>query len=236
MANFSTHLKASTLTSAPLSSIALATHILTLPESLLLFSIGALSGLLPDLDSDNSTSIQWLFSILGFFLSAGTLFLYPLASLIEMWVVGIVIYAITVYTIKPIFEQITVHRGTLHSIVAVIMFSIMGVCLSLFMQQALNLSLLIGVAIFIGALTHLILDECYSVDLANNTLKSSFGTAMKLIDKRFPLTTIMQMIFIGAGLFYLFPHTDEMRSVLIIWQIQLENLTIIPSFISQWWR
>ncbi|WP_299497331.1 metal-dependent hydrolase [uncultured Shewanella sp.] len=236
MANFSTHLKASTLTSAPLSSIALATHILTLPESLLLFSIGALSGLLPDLDSDNSTSIQWLFSILGFFLSASVIFLYPLSSLMEMWVVGIVIYVITMYAIKPIFEKITVHRGTLHSILAVIMFALAGITLSLVMQQSLSLSLLIGLAILIGALTHLVLDECYSVDLANNTLKSSFGTAMKFLDRRYPLTTLIQVLFIGAGLFYLYPYSDEMRSVLVIWQIQLENLTIIPSFISQWWR
>lgn len=234
MANFSTHLKASIITSAPLSSIALATHISTLSESLLLFFIGALSGLLPDLDSDNSTSIQWLFTILGFFLSGSVILLYPLSSLIEMWVVGMIIYALTLYVIKPIFEKITVHRGTLHSLLAVIMFALIGVILSLLMQQSLNMSLLVGMAIIIGALTHLILDECYSVDLANNTLKSSFGTAMKLIDFRYPLTTVMQILFVSAAIFYLYPHHTEINSVITLWRIQLDNLTIIPSFISQW--
>ncbi|MCL1125850.1 metal-dependent hydrolase [Shewanella surugensis] len=236
MANFSTHLKASIITSAPLSSIVLATHISTLSESLLLFFIGALSGLLPDLDSDNSTSIQWLFSILGFFLSGSVILLCPLSSLVEMWIVGITIYAFTLYAIKPIFEKLTVHRGTLHSILAVIMFAIIGIILSLLMQQSLNMSLLVGVAIIIGALTHLILDECYSVDLANNTLKSSFGTAMKLIDLRYPLTTFMQVLFVSAAIFYLYPYHTEINSVIILWQVQLDTLTIIPPFMSQWWR
>ena len=41
----------------------------------------------------------------------------------------------------------------------------------------------------IGYLTHLILDEIYSVDVMDTRLKASFGTALKLIDPRHPGAT-----------------------------------------------
>ena len=43
---------------------------------------------------------------------------------------------------------------------------------------------LAGGFLFIGFLTHLILDEMYSVDVLGNHIKKSFGTAFKPFDKR----------------------------------------------------
>ena len=43
-----------------------------------------------------------------------------------------------------------------------------------------------GGFMFIGYLTHLLLDELYSVNLMGQRLKRSFGSAMKLFDSRKP--------------------------------------------------
>ena len=48
---------------------------------------------------------------------------------------------------------------------------------------------LAGGFLTIGYLTHLILDEIYSVDVMDTRLKASFGTALKLIDPRHPGAT-----------------------------------------------
>ncbi|WDE05097.1 metal-dependent hydrolase [Thalassomonas viridans] len=190
MANFSTHISASIVSSSVLGTVVLATKIAPVPQSLLLIVIGALSGLLPDLDADDSTAIGWLFSILGFSLAASFVLVYPLNSLLAIWLAAAGIYAFTWYIIKPLFERITVHRGSLHSILAVVMFALFGIVISLQLSASLNMALLVALFVILGALTHLLLDECYSVDLTNNRIKSSFGTAMKLIDMRYPLATL----------------------------------------------
>jgi len=230
VANFSTHLKVSIFTSAALSSVVLNTHIATASESILLFMIGALSGLLPDLDADNSNSIDWLFSILGITLSISFILLIPQSSVVALWLMAGAVYLATHWLIKPIFEKLTVHRGSLHSIFAVVMFTLIGVIGSLLLSQSLNMSLLIGLFIALGSITHLVLDEAYSVDLENNVIKASFGTAMKLMDLRFPLTSIFQAVLIGSSLFYLYPTFPEIITQVLIWHEKILLISFIPQF------
>ncbi|WDD99411.1 metal-dependent hydrolase [Thalassomonas actiniarum] len=230
MANFSTHISASIISSSVLGTVVLATKIASMPESLLLIVIGALSGLLPDLDADDSTSIGWLFSILAFTLAASFVLVYPLSSLLGIWAAAVTIYATTWYIIKPLFEKITVHRGCLHSILAVVMFALLGIIISLQLNASLNMALLVALFVILGSLTHLLLDECYSVDLSNNRLKSSFGTAMKLLEIRYPLASLSQFIIVCSAGYYLYPQLQPILTVLARWQEKLQHLTIMPSF------
>ena len=201
-----------------------------MPESLLLVVIGALSGLLPDLDADDSTSIGWLFSILAFTLAASFVLVYPLSSLLGIWAAAIGIYGLTWYLIKPLFEKITVHRGSLHSILALLMFALFGIIIALQLHASLNVALLVAVFVILGSLTHLVLDECYSVDLTNNRLKSSFGTAMKLIDIRYPLASLTQFFLVLSASYYLYPERGHISTVLANWQEKLMQLTVMPAF------
>jgi len=230
MANFATHLKVSIFTSAALGSVVLNSNIATTSQSILLFMIGALSGLLPDLDADNSNSIDWLFSILGITLSISFILIVPQSSVISLWLICGAIYLATHWLIKPIFEKLTVHRGSLHSIFAVVMFTLMGTTGSLLLSQSLNMSLLIGIFIALGSLTHLILDEAYSVDLENNAIKASFGTAMKLVDLRFPLTSLFQAVLVGISFFYLYPILPEIIKLIVSWQEKILLISFIPKF------
>jgi hypothetical protein len=53
----------------------------------------------------------------------------------------------------------------------------------------------------VGYLTHLTLDELYSVDVMDTRIKASFGTALKLIDLKHPgQTGVMVAAAIGAFL------------------------------------
>ena len=57
---------------------------------------------------------------------------------------------------------------------------------------------------FIGYLTHLTLDEIYSVDVLGAHIKKSFGTALKLIDMRYK-TASTAMLAAGAALLLIVP-------------------------------
>ena len=94
----------------------------------------------------------------------------------------------------------------------------------------LSFALLVAIFVFVGALTHLILDECYSVDLANNRLKASFGSAIKIIDIRFPLATLAQAGVVGAGSYYLYQQYGQILVVVAKWQAKLGHLVVIPNF------
>ena len=63
---------------------------------------------------------------------------------------------------------------------------------------------LAGGFLFIGYLTHLILDEIYSVDVLGNRIKRSFGTAFKLFDRR-NMTGSALMGATALGLLFLTP-------------------------------
>jgi len=230
LANFSTHIAGSTLVSAALGTTVLAAQIVTLAESFLLILIGALAGLLPDLDADDSTSIGWLFSILAWVLAGSFLLLYPLGSLLEIWGAVLVIYAGVWYLLKPLFEAYTVHRGSLHSMLAVLMFTLAAAAVTLLIGSKLNLAMLVALFVMVGALTHLILDECYSVDLANNRLKASFGSAIKPMGLRFPFATLAQMIVTAGAAYYLYPFQGLVIRVFSSWYQKLGLLTVIPVF------
>ncbi len=228
MANFATHFKVSVITSATLATVIVASKIATLSDTLVLVFIGSLAGLLPDLDADDSTSINWLFSILSIVLACGAVFVFPLNSLIELWGSAILIYIATQYIIRPSFEKLTIHRGSMHSLLAVFMYSILSIVVSLILKQPLDISLLTGLFILSGSLTHLILDECYSVDLANNSIKASFGSAIKPVELRYPGAVILQCIILSGSLYYLYPQRNQVLNLTNSWINKLSHLTIMP--------
>jgi hypothetical protein len=59
---------------------------------------------------------------------------------------------------------------------------------------------------FIGYLTHLVLDEMYSVDVMDTRVKASFGTALKLFDRRYPYASI-GMLAAAVGIISIAPPT-----------------------------
>ncbi|MDK2594219.1 metal-dependent hydrolase [Pseudoalteromonas obscura] len=235
MANFSTHLKASTVVSATLSSVLLSMAEINGFGALGLFIVGALAGLLPDLDSDKSRSLNSLFSVFAI-LVAGTLILnYEFNSVTETWLVGLLVYVTFMYLIKPIFEHFTVHRATLHSISAVLMFSLLTFHGSILFGASLHTALLTSFFVFTGALTHLILDECYSVDIDNKELKASFGTAMKLLDLRYPITSLSQVAVSAGCIYFAMPYLADITSLVLGWSDKLQALSFFPDLENLSW-
>ena len=228
MANFSTHFKASIITSAALSTAILAVDLIPLIQVCGLFIIGSLAGLVPDLDSDRSKSLNTLFSIFSLAVSAIFILSFDFNSLLEIWASLLLIYGFINFAIKPIFEHFTVHRGSFHSISAVALVVLTTLNLAMWLNFSITLAVLSAIYVLVGCLTHLILDECYSVDINNKEIKASFGSALKLFDTRYIAATLFQFTFIGLNIYWMWHSYDEIFNTLLNIKNTLIQMQFLP--------
>lgn len=182
MAAFKTHLLVGSAVSAVAATSLMAVDLATPRETVLFAALGTAGGLLPDIDADGSVPVKLGFSLLailaGFAAVVAWMDGYTVA---ELGVVWLAIFGAVRFGLFKLFTRFTVHRGVWHSVPA-------GV-LSCFLTAAVLhrwagadplTSWLGGTLVFVGYLTHLILDELSSVDLLGVTCQRSFGSALKL--------------------------------------------------------
>ncbi|MFT6925801.1 MAG: hypothetical protein ACJAZP_001393 [Psychromonas sp.] len=226
MANFSTHLNVAAISTGLASAVLLSAGHININTALWLWCLGTLGGLLPDVDADNSTSLDIIFNI--FSVVAILMVLYYITGehykeihFIELLVIPLAVYGIIKYLIRPVFEKITVHRGSCHSLLFLLLCALLTIQLTwIFNENYLTKSSLhawlSGGFIFFGGLIHLLLDEIYSVDLSNLRIKRSFGTALKIADfKNKSATMIMLSAVIALG--YITPESGSMMNTLTDW-------------------
>jgi membrane-bound metal-dependent hydrolase YbcI (DUF457 family) len=100
-----------------------------------------------------------------------------------------------------------VHRGIWHSISAGIVCALAAAIILYYALGRPDGVAWLGAGfLFIGYLTHLTLDEIYSVDVMGAHIKKSFGTALKLVDVRHPSAS-SAMVVAGALLLFIVPST-----------------------------
>lgn len=186
MANFATHIGAGTVVSGALATLTLAADVVA-PENLVAVTLaGVLGSVLPDIDLKDSRPSRAMFAGLGVFFSFALLFnVATKYSVAEMWVVWLGTLVFVRYGLHAIFHRLAVHRGVWHSLLAGAFSSIAtAVVFYHVLGRHEGVAWLAAGFMMIGFLTHLILDEMYSVDVMDTRIKASFGTALKLFDKR----------------------------------------------------
>ncbi|MDY6834940.1 MAG: metal-dependent hydrolase [Chloroflexota bacterium] len=213
MANFKTHLTVATIGSGLVSTALLGAGIVSPIEVVALWGAGTLGGILPDIDADHSTAVKSIFTALAVVLGVSALFgLADSYSILELWMAFALTYCLVRYPVLKIFYRFTVHRGIFHSIVAAVFFGFLTASLSFhFFDLEAQLSWILGTFISLGYIIHLSLDETYSVDLADNELKSSFGTALELFDYS-NLKTSALMISAMVVVFFITPDIESLTS------------------------
>ena len=186
MANFNTHLNGAFAVSGIAALTIYKTGLIDDSGFLMCVALGTIGGLLPDLDSDNSTPIKLGFNLASFMFAFGLVMHWrdelSLLALMALWLAG---YGFMRYVVFYIFTTMTVHRGVIHSVPYMAILGLGLTCLSYFvMDNALTTSWFYGLFLFGGALVHLSLDELYSVNLSGMKMKRSSGTAMKFYQHR----------------------------------------------------
>jgi len=208
MANFTTHIVVGTVVAGSLATLTLAADVIA-PENLVAVTMaGSLGSVLPDIDLKDSRPSRALFAGLAIFFSFAVLFHFaPRLSIAEMWLLWVGTLLFVRYGLHTVFHKYAVHRGIWHSIVAGIVCAFATAIVFYYaFGRPDGVAWLAAGFLFVGYLTHLILDEIYSVDVMGTHIKKSFGTALKLVDMRHPAAT-SAMVVAGALLLFVVPST-----------------------------
>ena len=196
MANFRTHISVAAVGGAALAFLGSQAQWWPASQALLIGVLTAFGGILPDIDADRSRSIRLIFSLLSVpALVLGVILLQDWLSPGSLLMACGGIYLAVRYVSSAVFAHLTVHRGVWHSLLAGALCGMTAVVTSFqLLAQSAWFAWSHGLAIVVGFVIHLTLDELYSVDLEGARLKRSFGTALKLADCRRPLASLLMLI------------------------------------------
>ena len=181
MANFRTHVTTSTLLGC---GYAAAGAMAGLPAETALVAGGlcGVSGMLPDIDSDSGIPLR---ESMCFMAAVVPMLLVDRLQTLGLSYDGLVlcaggIYLFVRFGIARLIARFTVHRGMFHSVPAALIFA--GLAFMMCGCLDLRLRYFKAGGVFLGFMSHLLLDELYSVEWKRGrwNLKSSSGTAVKL--------------------------------------------------------
>jgi membrane-bound metal-dependent hydrolase YbcI (DUF457 family) len=163
------------------------------------------AGMLPDLDSDTGKPIREVFGLLAAvapFAMMGHLLRWggnPEGAIF----LAIVLYALIRYGASFVLAKASVHRGMFHSLPALLIAA--EIAYLAYKSNVVNVKLLMAGGVALGFLSHLILDELYSVEWSGVRvrLNKSAGSALKFVGRNFlpnVLTYAMLMLLTYATL------------------------------------
>jgi hypothetical protein len=210
MANFTTHIAVGTIVSGGLATLTMAANVIAPDNLVAVTAAGVLGSVLPDIDLKDSRPAQAMFGGLAIFLSLVALFTVAYQfSIAEMWAIWLGTLVAVRYGFTYLFHRFSYHRGIWHSLLAAVFFWFLtAATFKHVLGRPEGVAWLAGGFMFIGYLTHLVLDEIYSVDVFDTRLKASFGSAFKLIDSKHLGDTAV-LVALTAAVFVVTPSASE---------------------------
>lgn len=200
VADFKTHITASTIAGVGYGYWGVTTQGMTLENGILAGGLCAVSGMLPDLDSDGGIPLREISMFAAAVVPMMMLNRFRDYDLSHesMALAAMLIYVFIRFFAFEFFKRFTVHRGMWHSLPAA---ASAGLIAYLVMPCPSNGERAYkAVAVVVGFLVHLILDEIWAVEIGVGRLrtKKSFGTALKFLGNN-----PMANVFVYAMLFAL---------------------------------
>ncbi len=188
MANFPTHIGVGTVVCGALATATLATDLVTPKDVVAITLAGVLGSVLPDIDLKDSRPSRAMFAGLAIFFSFAVLFSvesrYSIAEMLILWLGTL--FGVR-FVAGNVFHRFSYHRGIWHSLLAAAFSSFLTAAVFYWMLgRDESVSWFAALFMLVGFLTHLTLDELYSVDVMDTRIKASFGTALKFIDGKHP--------------------------------------------------
>ena len=204
MAGFKTHLAGGIASGIGISLFGFFLRSLSLTQAGAIFVVGSVGGLLPDLDSDTGKPLSFLIHLVSV-LMPSVLFVKAVkigGNSPEFLICYFTIsYLFINYIVCSIIKRITVHRGMMHSIPFALVCG--GIGYLLFVSSGKQVAIMAGVAVFLGCLVHLLLDELSSFKLKFGfipILKKSSGSAFKLKSDSLGAALFIYLILAAVGI------------------------------------
>jgi hypothetical protein len=181
MAGFKTHIGTSTVLGIGYAAGASTLYHLPLPTCILAGGLCSVSGMLPDLDSGPGRPLResMAFAAAVVPMMCVDRFKAMGMSLESIILAGGAMYLLIRFGMAALLRRYTVHRGMFHSLPAAAIAT--EVAFLVFGSERLDLRYFVAGGVLLGFMSHLILDEIWSIDFSGGRfrLKSSSGTAMK---------------------------------------------------------
>ncbi len=199
MASYRGHLTFAGLLGTGYGSLALLEWNWDWGPAIVATGLTTLGGLLPDLDSDSGVPVRELFGISAAvtpFLLFPRVYAHFRQSTEQTIVVLGVVYLFIRYLLSHFFNRFTVHRGMFHSLPAMVIAGLTTYLV--YPSPNIRLRTFLAVGIMLGFLSHLILDELYSVDFMGVRLRLNkyAGSAVKLYSKSWPATVATYLLLV----------------------------------------
>jgi hypothetical protein len=180
VADFKSHITGSTLVGVGYGYWGVTTQGMSIENGIVAGGLCAVSGMLPDLDSDSGIPLRemsmfWAavmpMLMIDRFRDLGL-------STEAMAVAAMLVYVAIRFVAVEFFKRYTVHRGMWHSLPAAATSGLIAYLAMPCQSEAVRVYK--SLAVVLGFMVHLTMDELWSVDAAGGfRLKKSFGTAMK---------------------------------------------------------
>jgi membrane-bound metal-dependent hydrolase YbcI (DUF457 family) len=180
MAGFKTHITFSSILGAGYGTAAYFLYDVPLPSCILASGLCGVSGMLPDLDSGPGTPLHESMAFAAAVVPVMLIhYLLQMGFSHEMIIlICSGLYLLIRFGGVALLKHFTVHRGMFHSLPATAIF---GEIAYLLASGDTNLRLYKAGAVVLGYMSHLFLDEIWSIEWSHGLhFKSSFGTALKI--------------------------------------------------------
>jgi membrane-bound metal-dependent hydrolase YbcI (DUF457 family) len=177
---------------------------------LLGLGLTSIGGLLPDLDSDAGIAVRELFGAAAAIVPLLLLprLMHGSLSHEEVICATVALYLFIRYVAGWLFRRFTVHRGMFHSIPALL---IAGLVVYLgYKSPEWRTRAFLGGGVMLGFLSHLVLDELYSVDLRGLTVRLNkyAGSALKFVSPS-PIATAFAYLLLLLLCYWLLVDTQH---------------------------
>lgn len=183
MADFKTHITASTVLGFGYGAAAHVQFGVPLGHCMIAGALCSVAGMLPDLDSKSGIPQREMLCFVSVLVPMLMMFRFQELGLTgeQMVFVAGVSYVVIRFGLGELFKRYTKHRGMWHSVPAAAVAAMATYLIVLSPEE--HIRLFKAWAVFLGFMLHLLLDELYSVDLMGRRLKKSWGTALKFLGK-----------------------------------------------------
>lgn len=184
MAGFKTHITFSSILGAGYATAGLTMYDMPWPSCLIAGSLCSVAGMLPDLDSGSGRPVR---ESMGFAAAVVPVMLIQRFQEMHISYELMVLAAVGLYLLIRFggawaLAKYTVHRGMFHSIPAAVLAGLVAFLLTGCSNADLDVRIFKAGGLFTGYMSHLLLDEIWSIEWHHGLLrtKKSFGTALKL--------------------------------------------------------
>lgn len=212
MAQYQSHISFSVVVGIAYAAIGIFFFNIFPELAFLASAIIVITGMLPDIDAKSSAPARELGGLLAAVSPIALIELYPgvrAGGIARVALVVVFCYFMTRVVVVRLLQRFTVHRGMVHSIpAAIITFEIVYL---LFWDLYWSDRLYVGIAGFVGFLSHLVLDASGNIDLLGKALGKAEKkpAALKLASDRMGPTVFIYASMLVLGWFVardVYPH------------------------------